>query len=836
MAKKSSVTPMMQQYQSMRQSLPKDVLLFFRLGDFYELFFEDAQEAAGILNVALTKRNGMPMCGVPHHAAEGYIGKLIKAGKRVAIAEQVSEPQPGKIVQREISQVISAGTVSDLNLLESKRANYLAGVFQLKKAYGLAYIDLTTSDFRLTEFVDRAALEDELQRVAPSELLYSDEQEKVFGQLPGAIAYDGYAFLYDQAYFQLKEHFKTHSLDGFGCAGLTASIGSAGALLHYLQNQLRRDLSHVLQLQPYQTDACVLVDTASQQNLDLVTSRAGSQHTLLHALDQTATPMGGRKLRDWLLHPLRDLKSLQARQDVVEAMVQQPFVHSKIQDGLKGIRDVERTLGRLSQGSGNARDLRVLSKALQAIPEIREDLKALSPLAIPTLIENWLGFLRDFPEMVERLESAIVDEPPVSIKEGGIFRDGFSAELDEIRKGAREGKQWISDLQAREIERTGIKSLKVRYNNVFGYFIEITKSNLAQVPDDYHRKQTMANAERFITPELKEMENKILGADERARGFELEAFQKLREDVLAELLALQKLADTIAAVDVMNSLAETARLYSYTRPLLNESKNLYIKDGRHPVLDQNLAEEKFVPNDVTLDEKTNRLLLITGPNMAGKSTYIRQVALLTLMAQIGSFIPAAQAEIGLVDRVFTRVGASDDLARGQSTFMVEMNETATIINNATDRSLVILDEIGRGTSTFDGLSIAWSVAEHLHDHIQARSLFATHYHELTALSKSRDGVQNYNVAVREWNEEIIFLRKIVAGAADRSYGIQVARLAGLPKNIIQRAQEILDHLEADAGQPERAKKKAARKASKPSRKSEANLKPESPSPQLTLFS
>ena len=830
---KPSTTPMMQQYQGMRESLPKDVLLFFRLGDFYELFFDDAKEAAGILNVALTKRHGTPMCGVPHHAAEGYIGKLVKAGKRVALAEQVSEPQPGKIVQREISQVISAGTVSDLNLLESKQANYLASVYQLKKSIGLAYLDLSTGDFRLTEFHDRSALEDELNRVSASEILFSDEQEDTFATLPASIAYDGYAFLHDQADHLLREHFKVHSLDGFGCEDLSAAVCAAGALIHYLQNQLRRDVSHVLRLQPYHSNAFVLVDTASQQNLDLVTSRAGSKHTLLHALDQTNTPMGARKLRHWLLHPLRDLKSLQSRQDMIAALLEQPFLLSKVQEDLKGIRDVERTLGRLSQGSGNARDLKGLSKSLQAIPEIRQHLNVLDPEGNLSQIQHLLGGLREFPAIVSLLETALIEEPPVSIKEAGIFQDGYDAGLDEIRTASREGKQWIADLQTREAERTGIKSLKVRYNAVFGYFIEITKSNLDHVPEDYHRKQTMANAERFITPELKEFENKILGADERARTFEYEAFMRLRETVLLELAPLQVMADAVATLDVLSGLAETARLYHYCRPLLNESKNLHIKDGRHPVLDQNRAEEKFVPNDSTLDATTNRLLLITGPNMAGKSTYIRQVALLTLMAQIGSFLPAAQAEIGLVDRIFTRVGASDDLAKGQSTFMVEMNETSQIINNATDHSLVILDEIGRGTSTFDGLSIAWSVAEHLHDTIGARTLFATHYHELTALAQSRPAVQNYNVAVREWNEEIIFLRKIVPGAADRSYGIQVARLAGLPKEIITRAQAILENLESNAAKPE---KERGKKAAKPKAAKKADALPESASPQLTLFS
>lgn len=787
---------MMQQYQAMRRELPDDVLLLYRLGDFYEMFFEDAKVASPILNVALTKRNGMPMCGVPHHAAEGYIAKLIKAGKRIALAEQTSEPQPGKIVEREIKQIISAGTIDDLNLLDSATSNYLAAAFQLKGRIGLAYIEHTTGEFRVTEFTDRAAFEDELNRLRPSELLFSGEQAADFDLLPNAQDYDGYAFLIDQAEYTLKQHFKVQSLDGFGCRDLLPAIGAAGAVLHYVETQLRRSVSHLRALQVYSTESYVLIDAASQSNLDLVTSRSGGvKASLLGAMDRTVTPMGARKLRNWVLHPIRDLDTLVARQDVVEVLIRESFLLSQIRESFSEVRDVERTISRLSQGSGNARDLKALELSLRKVPGIREHIAALGESGLAEDLGRRLG---DFTELVDLLGIAITEEPPAQLKDGGIFADGYSGTIDELRRATSEGKQWVADLQAREQDRTGIPSLKIKYNAVFGYFIEITKSHLGKTPPEYTRKQTMANAERFITPELKEVENKILGADERLRMLEYEEFLNLRESVLEYLEAIQETAAALAEIDVLAAFAETARLFGYCRPFLNESRKLVIEGGRHPVLDQNIGDEKFVPNDTAIHPEENRFMLITGPNMAGKSTYIRQVALITLMAQVGSFVPAARAEVGLVDRIFTRVGASDDLAKGQSTFMVEMTETALIANNATENSLVILDEIGRGTATYDGLSIAWSVVEHLHDLVGCRTLFATHYHELTQLATSRAAINNYNIAVREWNDQIIFLRQIVPGAADKSYGIQVARLAGLPDSIILRAREILSGLEGGA--------------------------------------
>jgi DNA mismatch repair protein MutS len=834
-----ALTPMMQQYQRLRGSIPADTLLLFRLGDFYELFFEDAKEASVLLNVALTKRNGVPMCGMPYHAAQTYIAKLIKAGRRVAICDQTSEPQPGKIVSRDITQIISAGTVSDLDLLEAKRANYLGAVYVDSGIFGFAYADLTTGEFRLTQPQDRQTLLDELARVSPSEVLISSEQKDHLGEIDHALEYDSYAFLREQAIFTLCEHFKTKSLDGFGCGEMSQAVAAAGAIVHYLKHQLRRNIDHLTSLHCDAPLEYVMLDAATQANLELVESRGARNTSLLAVLDRTVTPMGGRKLRSWILQPLRNLHELERRQHMIADLLQETDLLAAIRAQLKSIRDIERATSRLSQASGNARDLVALKFSLQEIPRLKGELQKLiertsfgkapvvaeedgrlGELALPVQLQN---AIHEMPPLTEKLGKAVVDDPPLVLKDGGIFRDGYDSDLDELRRASRDGKNWISHLQEREIAATGIKSLKVRYNSVFGYFIEVTKSNLANVPAHYTRKQTTVGGERFVTPELKEIEAKILGADERARQLEYQLFQKLREETLRELESIQQTAAAIAVLDVICALAETARLFRYCRPQLNNTLRLVIKDGRHPVLDQNLVEEKFVPNDTSLDGETVRLAIVTGPNMAGKSTYIRQVALIGLMAQIGSFVPAESAEIGLVDRIFTRVGANDDIGRGQSTFMVEMNETSNIVNNATERSLVILDEIGRGTSTFDGLSIAWSVAEFLHDKIKARTLFATHYHELTKLAVERKGVCNFNVAVREWNDQIIFLRKIIPGGADKSYGIQVARLAGLPKEILDRAKEILSHLEKPDGVTTPSAKPHKRSAKTPAKNEKPQL-------------
>ncbi|HSJ01571.1 MAG TPA: DNA mismatch repair protein MutS [Verrucomicrobium sp.] len=836
MSADAASTPMMKQYLAMRRELPPDVLLFFRLGDFYEMFFEDAKTAAGILNVSLTKRNGIPMCGVPHHAAQGYIARLIRAGKRVAIGEQTADPVPGKLVPREVSEIISAGTVTDGRFLDAGRGHYLAAIWREGKKVGLAYVDHTTGEFEVAEFDGVNALADELMRLMPSELLYAEEQAELLaaiGGSKGSQVCEGYLFLHDQAVHALVQHFKVQSLDGYGCSHMTAGICAAGAIMQYLQFQLRKDVSHIKRLRvavPYEG---VWIDAASQTHLELVNSKGGAEHTLLHALNRTCTPMGARKLRKWVLHPLRNLAQLTARQDLLAAMLQEPMLLSQVRDLLKDIRDLERTGGRLSQGSGNGRDLLALAQALLAVPALKV---LMEELPGTSLAQELMQQMRDLTAVAAEIEKVIVEEPPATIKEGGIFREGFAPLLDELRSASTQGRDWMARLQNDEIERTGIKSLKIKYNAVFGYFIEITKSNLSAVPPGYVRKQTTANGERFITDELKRMEDKILGADEKAKALEYEEFIKLRTQAMTHLEAIQETAEAIATLDVLASLAETARLFNYTRPALNETRNLFFRDGRHPVLDQNLAGEKFVPNDTTLEPDENRVLIITGPNMAGKSTYIRQVALLTLMAQIGSYLPVGSAEVGLVDRIFTRIGASDDLSRGQSTFMVEMNETALILNNATSHSLVILDEIGRGTSTFDGLSIAWSVAEHLHNEIQSRTLFATHYHELTALVHICEGVKNYNVAVKEWNQQIIFLRKIIAGSAEKSYGIQVARLAGLPEKVLHRARHILERLEA--GHPPNEEAAAQSEPTlireKPARR-RTPLETPDQGPQLNLF-
>ncbi|NQU40474.1 MAG: DNA mismatch repair protein MutS [Lentisphaerae bacterium] len=817
-----TVTPMMRQYRRIKSELPDDVILFFRLGDFYEMFFEDAKRAAPILDIALTKRHDTPMCGLPYHALDGYLAKLVRAGCKVALCEQVEDPATAKgVVRREVTRIVTPGTATEDGVLESNRNHYLAGIHVVGNQFGLAMLDLSTGLFWGTTLDRPAALNDTLRRYAPTECLVpADRVEQPAMQ--EALRYvpteqittcDDWTFDYDAANDFLVRHFSVTSLDGFGCQGNRSLVGAAGAVLYYVKQDLRRQVDHVGTFQVRQAGETMLLDEATCLNLDLIARRGGEvRATLLHALDVTHTAMGARKLREWMLRPLINLDAIRARHDVVECLCGDRSLLHQILETLTNVRDIERLIARISSGGGNARDLMALGRSLDGIPAIKA---ALAGSTLPLLLDID-SELQAQPELVERIQKAIVDEPPITIKEGGILRDGYSAELDELRKAASQGRQWLAEYQAAEQVRTGIKNLKVRHNKVFGYYIEISKAQLVNAPEHYTRKQTLVNAERFITPELKEYESKILGAHGRAVELEYELFVEVRDSAVEQTGAIQQAADAIATLDVLAALTDRALALGYTRPLMNDSHTLRLRDSRHPVVEQMSEAERFVPNDVHLDCEQNQIIIITGPNMAGKSTYIRQVALVVVMAQMGSFIPADDAEIGVVDRIFTRVGASDDLARGRSTFMVEMQETANILNNATAASLIVLDEIGRGTSTFDGISIAWAVAEYLHNNaaVKAKTLFATHYHELTDLALTMPGVKNYNVLVRERNDQIAFLRKIVPGGSDKSYGIQVARLAGMPDAVIGRAKEILANLEegelAETGQPKIAKHRPRR--------------------------
>jgi DNA mismatch repair protein MutS len=825
-AVESQLTPMMAQYRRIKGELPKDALLLFRLGDFYEMFFEDAQTGAQLINLALTSRNGVPMCGLPFHAANNYIARILKTGRKVAICEQMEDARPGQLVKREVTQILSPGTHFDERMLVAERNNFLAAVYPSGKIFGLALVDLTTGDFLTTELENDSALLAELERLRPAEIILPAEAVSARSLLQSSFkiisGYDDWTFAPETAFFTVREHFKVASLDGFGLKDKTAAIGAAGGALHYLTQNLRRDVKHLTRISFYQRSDFLALDYTTLRHLEILEPQhhdAPRNASLYGALNKTVTPMGARLLRNWLSQPLAKVEPIRQRQDAVQMFIENTFGLDSFRQQLAKVRDLERTLGRLSSGSGNARDLVALRMALEQIPALKQILRNVAQASrrrpdqlrelsednaaggTPALLCDLESQISEAPDLVELILRAIVDEPPLPIKEGGMIRDNFDAALDELRTAQRGGKDWIAKLQAEEIERTGISSLKVRFNSVFGYYIEVTRSNLDRVPAHYHRKQTVANGERFITPALKEMEGKILGAEERSVKLEYEIFQRVREEVLGQLPKIQQTASALAQLDVLASFAETARLQNYCRPKISDESVLQIRDGRHPVLEQQFVEERFVPNDTTFNYEL-QIALVTGPNMAGKSTYIRQVALLVLLAHTGSFVPAAEARIDLVDRIFTRIGASDDLSRGQSTFMVEMTETANILNNATTRSLIVLDEIGRGTSTFDGLSLAWSIVEHLHNVVGAKTLFATHYHELTELSARLPRLKNFNVAVREWHDQIVFLRKIIEGGTDKSYGIQVARLAGVPKEVLERAKQILSNLEESELTPE----------------------------------
>jgi DNA mismatch repair protein MutS len=725
-----------------------------------------------------------------------------------------------------VTQILSPGTHFDERMLVAEQNNFLAAVYPSGKIFGLALVDLTTGDFLTTELENYSGLLAELERLRPAEIIYPTEAVGLRDLLRGAFSilsgYEDWTFAPATAFFTVREHFKVASLDGFGLKDKTAAVGAAGGALHYLTQNLRRNVNQLTRISFYQRGDFLALDYTTLRHLEILEPQhhdAPRNASLYGALNQTVTPMGARLLRQWLSQPLARAEPIRQRQEAVQTFIENSLGLDAFRQQLAKVRDLERTLGRLSAGSGNARDLAALRLALEQIPALKQILNAVgqaSPRA-ESLVDDTPAAQKDVrpsslvleldlnisesPGLVELISRAIVEEPPLPIKEGGMIRDNFDLALDELRNAQRGGKEWIAKLQVDEIAATGISSLKVRFNSVFGYYIEITRANLDKVPPHYHRKQTIANGERFITPELKAMEGKILGAEERSVKLEYEIFQRVREEVLGQLPRLQQTASALAQLDVLASFAATARLHNYCRPQISDDGGLQIRDGRHPVLEQQLVAERFVPNDSAFNRGL-QIALITGPNMAGKSTYIRQVALLTLLAHTGSFVPAAEARIDLVDRIFTRIGASDDLSRGQSTFMVEMTETANILNNATPRSLIVLDEIGRGTSTFDGLSLAWSIVEHLHNAVGAKTLFATHYHELTELSARLPRLKNFNVAVREWHDQIVFLRKIVEGGTDKSYGIQVARLAGVPKEVLERAKQILSNLEESELTPE----------------------------------
>ena len=832
-------TPMMRQYLEIKEQYP-DAILFFRLGDFYEMFLDDAVTASRVLDITLTSRNKgaaeeIPLCGIPYHSCQPYIARLVEQGYKVAICEQVEDPKAAKgIVRREVVRVVSPGLVVDTDTLEPKENNYLLAIARGRPGrFGLAVVDITTGEFSLAEVSEGESLRGELARVNPREVLLAtgEEGESLRKELAGLL--DGrriewlpdWVLAPDRAEGALRAAFDDAPLEAFGCAGMNGAIRAAGAVLYYLEETQKGFLPHLRPPTTSHGGDYMVLDEATRRNLELTATlhdgrRKGS---LLGVLDRTVTAMGGRLLKHWINQPLLRIEPIRARHAAVAELVERSLLRDELRAALDGVYDLERLNGKISMAHANAKDLTALRASLERLPGLVE---LLAECASPRLVElrRNIDPLEDLRALIA---TGIVDDPPFVLRDGGIIRDGFHDELDELRAVSREGKGWIARLESQEKERTGISSLKVRFNKVFGYYIEITRSHLARVPDDYQRRQTLANAERYITPALKEYEEKVLGAEERLTQLEFDLFQGLRQQVAAEGARIQATAAALAELDVFAALAELAHERDYVRPEMDESGDLEIREGRHPVIEAMNLSERFVANDLLMDTRENQILIITGPNMAGKSTFMRQVALIVLLAQMGSLVPAGSARIGVVDRIFTRVGASDNLARGQSTFMVEMTEAANILRHATPRSLIVLDEIGRGTSTFDGLSIAWAVAEYLHDvsEVAAKTLFATHYHELIDLALTRERVRNYNIAVKEWNEQIIFLRKIVKGGASHSYGIQVARLAGLPREVIERAREVLKNLESGEfereGEPRLARGKGRKKTPA--------------SPQLSLF-
>ncbi len=811
------ITPMLQQYMEIKAAY-EDTILLYRMGDFYEMFFDDAVTAAKILGITLTSRsskndrNKIPMCGVPHHAVSSYLAKLVKSGHRVAVCEQVEDPRQvkgGKIVKRDVVRVVTPGVTTEEQLLDDKSNRYLAAVACLENKstaqYGAGYLDISTGEFLISQHESLDGLLDELCRMAPAELLIDDSEEvnssmfikSIKGLMPNICLTrrPEHTFYFDTAKETLLEHFQTLNLAGFGCEHMQTGISAAGALLQYVSETQKTACSHIERLIPINLADALIIDEPSRRNLELVETIIGGSRkgSLLDMLDYSSTPMGARLLRRRLLFPLRDVSRILARLKAVELLFHNNALRENLRSLLADIYDLERLNSRVVLGSANPRDLLAIRHSLAQLPAVKNIFAEIKE----GLLHEIGSGLNELPETKKQLENSIRDDAPVTLREGNIIREGFHPELDEIMLIQRDGRGMILALEAKERERTGIANLKIGFNKVFGYYLEVSRGQLTNVPDYFIRKQTLVNAERYITPELKEFENKVLGAEEKRLELEYRIFCDIRNQVASQSTILLETAALLARLDYFACLAEAARRHRYVKPIVQDSEEITIMEGRHPVIEQTLPAGRFVPNDIHLDQEKEEVLIITGPNMAGKSTVLRQTALIVLMAQMGSFVPAEKADIGVVDRIFTRVGAMDDLRRGQSTFMVEMNETANILNNATENSLVILDEIGRGTSTFDGLAIAWAVAEELvnKNNKGVKTLFATHYHELTELALTRKRVKNFNIGVREWNDTIIFLHKLIPGGTNRSYGIQVAALAGVPSKVVERAHEILKNIE-----------------------------------------
>ena len=805
-----ATTPMMEQYFRIKENY-RDCILLYRMGDFYEMFGEDAVIGSKELEITLTsrekgKKERIPLCGVPWHALDYYLPKLVNRGYKVAICEQLEDPKLAKgLVSRDVVRIVTPGTVLESTVLDSRANNYLMAIAGSGNSYGLSFLDISTGEFVVTQ-VDgddiKSRVLAEFAQKSPKEVLHPKEfddrslMEEFVLSGASLTELDDVCFIREASEAALKRHFRVQSVEGLGLADRPLAVSSAGAVLRYMETTQKRDLGFLSPPRYFSTSDKLVLDQTTLRNLEVLRNvrDGGSENTLVSVLDHTQTPMGSRLLKRWLTQPLMDVPSINDRLDAVEELVSKTVVRHELASSLSSVRDLERLVGKVVYGSANARDLVAIRGCLEAIPDVRRCLSELKS----RIVGGFLASMQDVSEVSGLVGRAIVDDPPISLKDGGLIRDGHDAEIDDLRKSTKSDQEWIAGLEESERKRTGIKNLKVGFNNVFGYFIEVSKSNLRQVPTDYERKQTLTTGERFITPDLKERERSILSASERSSALEYESFLKVRNKVAERAQDMREIANAVAAADVLCSFADVAVASKYCRPEVNQSDTIILKDSRHPVVEKALRGA-FVPNDAHIDTNLNRLIILTGPNMAGKSTFLRQIADIVVMAQTGSFVPASEARIGVVDRVFTRVGAFDDLARGQSTFMVEMTELANILNSATQRSLILLDEVGRGTSTYDGLAIAWAVSEHLYDHtrVGAKSLFATHYHQLTELAESLDGVKNYSMAVKEQGSEVIFLRKVVPGKANKSYGIQVAKLAGVPLEVVARAEQVLSRIEEE---------------------------------------